>query len=72
MSEKGDDSRKIGVKMSDLEFVPRAPFPQRLGKPKHDLMNSEIYELFKQVKVNIPLLDAIQQVPSYAKFLKDL
>nr|XP_034903990.1 uncharacterized protein LOC118041005 [Populus alba] len=45
---------------------------QRLGKPKHDLMNSEIYELFKQVKVNIPLLDAIKQVPSYAKFLKDL
>jgi hypothetical protein len=35
-------------------------------------MNSEIYELFKQVKVNIPLLDAIKQVPSYAKFLKDL
>jgi hypothetical protein len=53
--------------MSDLEFVPRAPFPQRLRKPKHDLMNSEIYELF-----NIPLLDAIKQVPSYAKFLKDL
>ncbi|KAL9339086.1 hypothetical protein Peur_068101 [Populus x canadensis] len=72
MSKKGDDSRKIGVKVSDLEFVPRAPFPQRLGKPKHDLMNSEIYELFKQVKVNIPLLDAIKQVPSYAKFLKDL
>ncbi|KAL9382439.1 hypothetical protein Peur_025474 [Populus x canadensis] len=72
MSEKGDDSSKIGVKVSDLEFVPRAPFPQRLGKPKHDLMNSEIYELFKQVKVNIPLLDAIKQVPSYAKFLKDL
>ena len=45
MSEKGDDSRKIGVKESDLEFVPRALFPQRLGKPKHDLMNSEIYEL---------------------------
>jgi hypothetical protein len=29
-------------------------------------------EVFKQVKINIPLLDAIQQVPAYAKFLKDL
>lgn len=29
-------------------------------------------EVFKQVKVNIPLLDAIKQVPIYAKFLKDL
>uniref|UniRef100_A0A2N9HXP6 Retrotransposon gag domain-containing protein n=1 Tax=Fagus sylvatica TaxID=28930 RepID=A0A2N9HXP6_FAGSY len=26
----------------------------------------------EQVKVNIPLLDAIQQIPSYAKYLKDL
>jgi len=24
------------------------------------------------VQINIPFLDAIQQVPSYAKFLKDL
>ena len=32
----------------------------------------EIYELFKQVKLNIPLLDVIKQIPSYAKFLKDL
>jgi hypothetical protein len=29
-------------------------------------------KVFKQVKINIPLLDAIQQVPAYAKFLKDL
>ena len=34
--------------------------------------NSEIFETFKQVRISIPLLDAIKQVPSYAKFLKDL
>ena len=28
--------------------------------------------MFKQVQINIPFLDAIQQVSSYAKFLKDL
>ncbi|XP_058187972.1 uncharacterized protein LOC131304655 [Rhododendron vialii] len=32
----------------------------------------DILEVFKQVKVNISLLDAIKQVPTYAKFLKDL
>ena len=26
----------------------------------------------RQVKVNIPLLNMIKQVPTYAKFLKDL
>jgi len=29
-------------------------------------------EIFKQVKVNIPLFDITKQVPIYAKFFKDL
>ena len=32
----------------------------------------EIFEVPKEVKVNILLLDMIKQVPAYAKFLKDL
>ena len=33
---------------------------------------TEILEVLRQVKVNIPLLDMIKKVPTYAKFLKDL
>jgi hypothetical protein len=29
-------------------------------------------EVLKQLKINIHLLDAIKQIPSYSKFLKDL
>jgi len=43
-----------------------------MTKQKKVNHNSEIFETFKQVRINIPLLDAIKQVPSYAKFLKDL
>ena len=52
-------------------YIPPAPYPHRLRAPKKVNNHSEIYELFKQVKLNIPLLDAIKQIPSYAKFLKD-
>ena len=52
--------------------VPPAPYPYRLRAPKKVNNHFEIYELFKQVKVNILLLDAIKKIPSYAKFLKDL
>ncbi|XP_057953051.1 uncharacterized protein LOC131147575 [Malania oleifera] len=48
------------------------PYPQRLKAPQKGRCNVEMLELFQQVKVNIPLLDAIKQVPAYAKFLKDL
>ena len=52
--------------------VPPATYPHRLRAPKKVNNHSEIYELFKQVKLNIPLLDAIKKIPSYAKFLKYL
>ncbi|KAL6202581.1 hypothetical protein ACLB2K_026289 [Fragaria x ananassa] len=32
----------------------------------------DVLETFRKVQVNIPLLDAINQVPKYAKFLKEL
>ncbi|RVW78416.1 hypothetical protein CK203_051431 [Vitis vinifera] len=48
------------------------PFPQVLHG-KNGIKNaSEILEVLSQVKVNIPLMDMIKQVPSYAKFLNDL
>ena len=48
------------------------PFPQALRGKKKIPNQDEIWEVLRQVKVNIPLLDMIKQVPTYAKFLKDL
>ena len=48
------------------------PFPQVLKAKKKFINQAEILEVLRQVKVNIPLLDMIKQVPTYAKFLKDL
>jgi hypothetical protein len=53
-------------------FVPKEPYPERLQAPKKGGKFEDILEVFKQVQINILFLDAIQQVPSYAKFLKDL
>jgi uncharacterized coiled-coil protein SlyX len=57
-------------------YVPKAPYPERLKASSHFGKQEEkiqdMMETFKQIKVNIPLLDAIKQVPAYAKFLKDL
>jgi hypothetical protein len=52
-------------------FVPKAPYLERLKAPKKNAQFAEILEVL-QVQINIPFLDAIQQVPSYVKFLKDL
>ncbi|KAJ9166961.1 hypothetical protein P3X46_021650 [Hevea brasiliensis] len=48
------------------------PFPCRLAKNKKEEQEKDILETFKKVEVNIHLLDAIKQIPRYAKFLKEL
>ena len=48
------------------------PFPQALRGKKKATQQAGILEVLRQVKVNIPLLDLIKQVPAYAKFLRDL
>ncbi|CAN6691927.1 unnamed protein product [Malus baccata var. baccata] len=39
---------------------------------KNEEAEKDILDTFRKVQVNIPLLDAIKQVPRYAKFLKEL
>ncbi|CAN6583747.1 unnamed protein product [Malus baccata var. baccata] len=48
------------------------PFPGRFRQSKKEEAEKDILETFRKVQVNIPLLDAIKQVPRYAKFLKEL
>ncbi|XP_027157387.1 uncharacterized protein LOC113758910 [Coffea eugenioides] len=52
--------------------TPPPPFPSRLAKSKKQEHEQEILDTFRKVEVNIPLLDAIKQIPRYAKFLKEL
>ena len=56
----------------EVKYSVPPPFPQALQKRKKSVNQTEILEVLRQVKVNIPLLDMIKQVPTYAKFLKDL
>ena len=44
----------------------------RVVRSKKEESEKEILETFWKVQVNIPLLEAIKQVPIYAKFLKEL
>ncbi|XP_027103002.1 uncharacterized protein [Coffea arabica] len=48
------------------------PFPCRLEKTRKVEKEKELLDVFRKVEINIPLLDAIKQIPKYAKFLKDL
>ena len=76
--EKDDESISEGKEGVELEHCkekadspPALPFSHAMTKQRKVNHNSEIFETFKQVRINISLLDAIKQIPSYTKFLKD-
>ena len=48
------------------------PYPQRLRKNKLDKQFTKFMEVFKKLHINIPFVDALKQVPSYVKFMKDI
>ncbi|CAN6566835.1 unnamed protein product [Malus baccata var. baccata] len=51
---------------------PPLPFPQRQQQRSKDQQCIEFMKTLAKVQINLPLLDAIKQIPSYAKFLKEL
>ncbi|CAL1413188.1 unnamed protein product [Linum trigynum] len=53
-------------------YEPPAPFPQRLMKPMEDPNFKKFVNIFKQLQINIPLAEALEQMPTYAKFLREL
>ena len=63
---------EVVIKQTVEKNKPSSPFPQSLKNKKKAINQAEILEVLRQVKVNIPLLDMIKQVPTYAKILKDL
>ncbi|CAN6544184.1 unnamed protein product [Malus baccata var. baccata] len=75
-SNKGknvSNSVHTNVLPSNVPFPSRfVPFPSRFMQMKKEEAEKDILETCRKVQVNIPLLDAIKQVPRYAKFLKEL
>ncbi|RVW81608.1 hypothetical protein CK203_049451 [Vitis vinifera] len=67
-----EEEPRIVIKEDMMKKHMPPHFPQALHGEKEIKNSSEILEVLRQVKVNIPLLDMIKQVPTYAKFLKDL
>ena len=73
-SRQGEEMQPEHILLEEdtMKYRIPPPFPQALKGKKKATQQAGILEVLRQVKVNIPLLDLINQVPAYAKFLKDL
>jgi hypothetical protein len=76
LEEKKDDGveeldPQIPELQQDFHDTNLLPFPCRNQKAKTDEQFSKFVEVIRKLYINILLLDAIQ-VPTYAKYLRDI
>ncbi|KAL4309441.1 hypothetical protein GQ457_01G012510 [Hibiscus cannabinus] len=57
-------------KSEEIRLPP--PFPQRLRKQKNEYQFKKYLDILKKFHINLPLVEAIEQMPNFAKFLKDI
>ncbi|CAN6685855.1 unnamed protein product [Malus baccata var. baccata] len=72
LSNSANKGKNVSNSVRTNVFPSNVPFPSRFMQTKKEEAEKDILESFRKVQVNIPLLDAIKQVPRYAKFLKEL
>nr|XP_010313156.1 uncharacterized protein LOC104644705 [Solanum lycopersicum] len=51
---------------------PPPPFPQRLMKKTEDGKYQHFITILKQLSINVPLIEDLEQMLGYAKFMKDM
>ncbi|XP_070010214.1 uncharacterized protein [Nicotiana sylvestris] len=54
--------------------LPKPPpsYPQRLAKQNGENQFKKFIDMMKSPSINVPLVEALEKIPGYAKFMKDL
>ncbi|GJU24955.1 reverse transcriptase domain-containing protein [Tanacetum coccineum] len=53
-------------------YKPMIPYPQRLRKEKMEAQYGKFIDMIRAVRINVPLIDVLTEMPNYGKFLKEL
>ncbi|XP_070023306.1 uncharacterized protein [Nicotiana sylvestris] len=51
---------------------PPPPYPQRLAKQNRENQFKRFIDMMKSLSINVPLVEALEKMSGYAKFMKDL
>ncbi|RDY05481.1 hypothetical protein CR513_10678, partial [Mucuna pruriens] len=71
-SINADSESDTNSQMLQQDKIVPLPCPTWTISTKNLDFDEELLRMFQKVEINIPLLDAIKQIPKYAKFLKEL
>jgi len=58
--------KEVGKKVSAQHL----PYPQAPTKKDKKRQFTRFLDIFKRLEINIPIAEALEQMPTYAKFMK--
>nr|XP_028946782.1 uncharacterized protein LOC114820351 [Malus domestica] len=70
--ERSENTAEATTKTAERVYEPPMPYPERLKPKAKDQQLTDFMKTLAKVQINLPLIDAIKNIPSYAKFLKDV
>ena len=71
--QQKDSDRKEQLSVPNSQkYEIRIPFPQRLKKPNDQKRFAKFLNTFKKLELNIPFAEALTEMPTYAKYLKNI
>jgi len=68
--KREDEKEKETKSHAPKPYMPPLPFPQRFPRAKIESQFGKFLDMLKKLHLNVPFMDALSQMPLYAKFLK--
>ncbi|KAL5578038.1 hypothetical protein UlMin_019737 [Ulmus minor] len=71
-AKKSDVDASVLPQQTHQQRRPPPPFPQRFQKQQQDKKFQKFLDVLKQLHINISFVEALEQMPNYVKFMKDM
>ncbi|CAL0334640.1 unnamed protein product [Lupinus luteus] len=70
--EEGGSNEDVTRKSAEVPQLKDLPYPKKPSKKDKERQYARFLDLFKNLQIKISFMEAMEQMPLYAKFMKDL
>ncbi|CAJ2645262.1 unnamed protein product [Trifolium pratense] len=70
IAEKGE--KEVEVRKEKSGLPQHLPYPHAPSKKDKERQYARFMDIFKRLQINIPFSEALEQMPTYAKFMKEI
>ena len=71
--ERAKEKERVDQRVKEyIAKYDRPPFPNRLNKQVEDKQYSKFLNMFRSLHINVPFADLLEQMPKYARYLKEI